>query len=58
MGTYSHITAARGEHLSFSSCCHGVGRGLSRSEAKRAIGRRKLISSLKIEGVAEEVPGA
>jgi len=68
MGTYSHIMAGMGEPLSFSSCCHGAGRMLSRSAAKRAIDGRELIRNLKMDGVsiragsfsgaAEEAPGA
>jgi len=68
MGTYSHIMAGMGEPLSFSSCCHGAGRRLSRSAAKRTIDGKELIGTLKMDGVsiragslsgaAEEAPEA
>jgi tRNA-splicing ligase RtcB len=68
MGTASYVMAGRGEPLSFSSCCHGAGRRLSRSAAKRKINGYEVIKELKrmgistrvgsMQGAAEEAPEA
>jgi tRNA-splicing ligase RtcB (3'-phosphate/5'-hydroxy nucleic acid ligase) len=70
MGTASYILAgtAGNESLSFSSSCHGAGRAMSRTQAKRSwrgeqlvaeLARRGiLIRSQTMRGVAEEAPGA
>jgi tRNA-splicing ligase RtcB len=70
MGTGSWVllgtnNAAR---MSLSSCCHGAGRLLSRSEAKRSIISKSLLKSLEssgiiirtasLSGLAEEAPQA
>ncbi|MUM78347.1 RNA-splicing ligase RtcB [Pseudodesulfovibrio sp. F-1] len=70
MGTASYILAGttEGEARSFSSACHGAGRVLSRTEARRRFVGRDLMESLRHQGVfvrtmssrgiAEEAPGA
>jgi len=70
MGTASYILAGtpEGEATSFASACHGAGRTLSRTEARRRFIGRDLIESLRHQGVfvrtmssrgiAEEAPGA
>ena len=68
MGTASYILAgtAEGESLSLSSACHGAGRAMSRRQARRQFGGRKItdqlagrgivIRSPSSRGVAEEAP--
>lgn len=70
MGTSSYILAgtAEAEQKSFSSTCHGAGRTMSRTEARRYFKGRDVAESLKHEGIyvrsfstkgiAEEAPGA
>lgn len=70
MGTYSYILAAlpKAEEISFGSCCHGAGRIMSRSEAKKSIDSKKLKEDLANLGIiiktsspnslAEEAPNA
>ena len=70
MGTGSYILTgtARSAKLAFSSACHGAGRSMSRHEATRRWGGRKLVDDLaghgilirspSLRGVAEEAPGA
>ena len=70
MGTASYILAgtAENEELAFSSSCHGAGRQMSRSKAKKRwfgrdvvknlAGRGVLIRSKSMRGIAEEAPGA
>ncbi|MGE5357670.1 MAG: RtcB family protein, partial [Bacteroidales bacterium] len=70
MGRYSYVLAgtARAFTESFGSTCHGAGRRMSRSEAKRAVKPRAVIDDLKARGVhlmaagmstiAEEMPEA
>lgn len=68
MGTSSHVMAGMGAELSFSSCCHGAGRRLSRSAAKRKIDGAGLMRELEAKGIrvkagsllglAEEAPEA
>ncbi len=70
MGTSSFILAGRteAEELSFSSACHGAGRLLSRSQAKKKFRGKDLVEHLRhqgiilkcshLKGVAEEAPGA
>jgi tRNA-splicing ligase RtcB len=70
MGTFSFVlagTTAAGER-SFSSSCHGAGRAMSRTQAKRTWRGGALIEELGAQGVlilahsalgaAEEAPGA
>ena len=70
MGTASYILTGTGEseRLSFSSACHGAGRNMSRTAAKKQwhgrevakklAGQGVLIRSRSMRGVAEEAPGA
>ena len=70
MGRYSYVLTGT-EHAfatSFGSTCHGAGRRLSRSAAKRAVRAVAVIDDLKARGVhimaagmatiAEEMPEA
>ncbi len=68
MGTSSHILAGTREsaHHAFSSACHGAGRAMSRSAAKKRwrgrdiveeLGRRGIvIRGHSLRGIAEEAP--
>jgi tRNA-splicing ligase RtcB len=70
MGTASYILAGTAESMArtFGSCCHGAGRVLSRSEAKRQVRGERLHSELESRGIvvrtgsmaglAEEAPQA
>jgi tRNA-splicing ligase RtcB len=70
MGTASYVLAGTtgGARASFSSCCHGAGRTMSRAQAKRTIHGRTLRDELlhagihiqagSIPGLAEEAPQA
>ena len=64
MGTRSYIVRGRGNPESFSSCSHGAGRIMSRSEAKRRFTvEDHELATLSIEcrkdaGVIDETPGA
>lgn len=70
MGTRSYVLLGQEESLkqSFGSTCHGAGRRMSRSQAKREIHGGKLKSTLENQGVfinagslsglAEEAPNA
>jgi len=70
MGTASYILAGTSESmsLSFGSSCHGAGRSMSRSQAKRRWQGRDVVKNLELHGilirspsfrgVAEEAPGA
>ncbi len=70
MGRYSYVLAGtdRAFRESFGSTCHGAGRRLSRSAARRAVRGRALINDLKARGIhimaagmatiAEEMPEA
>ncbi|RAJ12535.1 RtcB family protein [Arenibacter echinorum] len=68
MGTSSYILAGanRSEKISFGSCCHGAGRKLSRTAAKKQVNAPVLKEKLKeigiyvqagsFKGIAEEAP--
>ena len=67
MGTASYVMAgAEGGESAFYSTCHGAGRAMSRTEAKKRVSGRDLVSDLKnkgivvksrsAKGVAEEAP--
>lgn len=68
MGTCSYVLAgtARSEELTFGSCCHGAGRRLSRTAAKKQVNAPLLKEKLKekgiiieagsFKGIAEEAP--
>jgi tRNA-splicing ligase RtcB (3'-phosphate/5'-hydroxy nucleic acid ligase) len=70
MGRYSYVLAGtqRAFDESFGSTCHGAGRRMSRSEARRAVGARAVVDDLAARGVhimaagmgtiAEEMPEA
>jgi tRNA-splicing ligase RtcB len=70
MGTASYILAGteHGMQLAFGSACHGAGRAMSRHQALRNWGGRKVVDDLaghgilirspSMRGVAEEAPGA
>jgi tRNA-splicing ligase RtcB len=70
MGTASYILAGTAESMAhtFGSCCHGAGRVLSRSEAKRQVRGDRLHGELErrgitvragsMAGLAEEAPQA
>ena len=70
MGRYSYVLVGteRAFNQSFGSTCHGAGRRMSRSQAKRAVRGRPLVEELRSRGVeimaadtatiAEEMPEA
>ena len=70
MGRYSYVMAGTEKAMAhtFGSACHGAGRLMSRSEAKRSVKGRSLINEMKDRGVhvmaagmatvAEEMPEA
>ena len=53
MGTHSWVLAGNkmAEKKSLNSCCHGAGRVLSRSKARKKINASELISHLKQKGI-------
>ena len=66
LGTPTFVVAGRGEPNSLSSCSHGAGRRLSRSEAKRKISSKQLHASMggvwfdvrRQHALREEAPSA
>jgi tRNA-splicing ligase RtcB len=64
MGARSYIVRGKGEAQSFSSCAHGAGRAMSRTEAKRRFTvEDHAAATLGVEcrkdaGVIDETPGA
>ena len=70
MGRYSYVMAGTATAMAetFGSACHGAGRLMSRSEAKRNVRGRALIEEMRARGVhvmaagmatvAEEMPEA
>lgn len=64
MGTRSYIVRGKGNKDSFTSCSHGAGRKMSRSEAKKVftvedhIKATKGVECRKDAGVLDETPGA
>ena len=64
MGTRSYIVRGKGNPESLSSCAHGAGRRMSRSEAKRRFSSADLaeqtqgVECRKDKGVLDEIPGA
>jgi tRNA-splicing ligase RtcB len=70
MGTASYLMAGTGKAMeeTFGSTCHGAGRFMSRSKAKRTFYGEKVQSDLRAKGIlvraasmpviAEEAPGA
>jgi tRNA-splicing ligase RtcB len=62
MGTASWVLAATAESMteSIGSCCHGAGRVMSRSKAKKSIRGEKLVQELSHDGIlvkAGSMPG-
>jgi tRNA-splicing ligase RtcB len=64
MGARSYIVRGKGDAQSFSSCSHGAGRRMSRTEAKRRFSRADVeqqtagVECRKDAGVIDEIPGA
>ena len=69
MGTFSYVLAgtSKSHELSFGSCCHGAGRKLSRTAAKKVVNAPILKKQLQevgilvegsYRGIAEEAPVA
>jgi len=70
MGTSSHILAGteEGMYAAFGSACHGAGRAMSRTQAKKQWQGRDIVRSLEAQGIiirghsysgiAEEAPGS
>ena len=64
VGARSYIVSGKGEPDSFSSCAHGAGRRMSRTQAKQRFDVRDLedqtrgVECRKDKGVLEEIPGA
>ena len=62
MGARSYIVRGKGVAGSFSSCAHGAGRRMSRSQAKQAFSAGDLVRQTagvecrKDEGVVDEIP--
>jgi len=56
MGTCSYVLAgaARSNELTFGSCCHGAGRRLSRTAAKKQVNAPVLKENLKEKGIYVE----
>ncbi len=56
MGTESYILVAqpKASELSFASCCHGAGRQLSRSQAKKLSTGHELLNLLESKGIIVE----
>ena len=64
MGARSYIVRGKGNPTSFSSCAHGAGRCMSRTQAKRQFSVRDVetqtegVECRKDKGVIDEVPAA
>ena len=64
MGARSFIVRGKGNPDSWSSCAHGAGRRMSRTEARRRFDRADLeqqtagVECRKDKGVVDEIPGA
>ena len=58
MGTSSHVLVGRSGSLerSFGSACHGAGRRMSRTGARRAIGGAELRRRLEADGIVVRCP--
>lgn len=54
MGTASWVLVAAGGAMeqTFGSCCHGAGRVMSRSQAKKQVWGAQLLQDLKAQGIA------
>lgn len=53
MGSFSYILSAlpKAEQETFGSCCHGAGRRMSRSQAKKTIDSKELKKDLENRGI-------
>ena len=53
MGTHSYILVGtdRAMEESFGSCCHGAGRAMSRTQAKRETSADELLREMKARGI-------
>jgi tRNA-splicing ligase RtcB len=64
MGACSYIVRGKGNAESFSSCAHGAGRRMSRTEARRRFSRQDLVEQTrgvecrKDKSVIDEIPAA
>ncbi len=64
MGAKSYIVRGKGEASAYSSCSHGAGRRMSRTQARKAFTRKDLafetagIECRKDAGVIDEIPSA
>jgi len=60
MGTASFVLVGtdQASELSLSSCCHGAGRAMSRSAAKRAVQGGELRRQLERQGIVVRCPSA
>jgi tRNA-splicing ligase RtcB len=64
MGAKSFIVRGKGEATSYSSCSHGAGRLMSRTQARKTFTREDLaletagVECRKDEGVIDEIPSA
>lgn len=64
MGTKSYIVRGKGDPSSFSSCAHGAGRRMSRTQAKKQFNVEDMelqtqgIECRKDKGVVDEIPAA
>lgn len=64
MGTQSYIVKGKGNPESFSSCSHGAGRAMSRSQAKKTFTEEDVIKQTegvlckKDTSIIDELPGA
>ncbi len=58
MGTVSYVLVAQKNalSLSFGSSCHGAGRVMSRSQAKKNINSKELLSQLESKGIIVKTP--
>jgi tRNA-splicing ligase RtcB len=51
MGTHSYVLAGMGAAHSFASTCHGAGRAMSRTQAKKQMDGNELKRQLESEGI-------
>ncbi|MFN2587879.1 MAG: RtcB family protein [Actinomycetota bacterium] len=51
MGTHSYVLAGLGAEQSFASTCHGAGRAMSRTQAKKQMDGNELKRQLESEGI-------
>ena len=64
MGARSYIVSGKGNPDSFSSCAHGAGRVMSRTQARKAFNKEDLaaqtagVECRKDKAVIDEIPGA